>query len=178
MPHPLPPIELLESLFSLDTTSPSGLRWKNPPKRGGVKPGDVAGSLNTNGYWRVKITTDTKKLYLCHRIIYFLRTKKDPGAFEIDHIFGDIQDSSNLRLADRQQNAANRCKNKKYKNKPTSSQYKGVCWFKRDKKWLASIRIDNKNKHLGLFESEREAAAAYNQAAIDAFGDFAYLNEI
>jgi hypothetical protein len=129
MPHPLPPIELLESLFSLDPTSPSGLRWKNPPKRGGVNP-------------------------------------------------GDIQDSSNLRLADRQQNAANRCKNKKYKNKPTSSQYKGVCWFKRDKKWLASIRIDNKNKHLGLFESEREAAAAYNQAAIDAFGDFAYLNEI
>jgi hypothetical protein len=39
-----------------------------------------------------------------------------------------------------------------------------VSWFKRYNKWKATIRIDGKQKYLGLFESELEASQAYQQA--------------
>ena len=45
-----------------------------------------------------------------------------------------------------------------------SSKYTGVCWFKRDNNWKASIRIKGKLKHLGYFESEFKAHLAYEDA--------------
>ena len=75
---PLPDLELLLYLLEVDETSPSGLRWKNPKARC-VKPGDIAGNLNKNGYWQVTITTDEKRKYLAHRIILYMTTGKNPG---------------------------------------------------------------------------------------------------
>ena len=46
------------------------------------------------------------------------------------------------------------------------------------RKWHTQITIDRKKKHLWLFENEKEAARAYNEKAIELFGDFAKLNEI
>jgi len=40
----------------------------------------------------------------------------------------------------------------------------GVCWDKRDKKYVAQIRINNKRKHLGYFDSVSEASSVYNHA--------------
>ena len=42
-----------------------------------------------------------------------------------------------------------------------SSKYKGVSWHKRDNKWICSIFVKGKNKHLGYFENEIEAHKAY-----------------
>lgn len=58
------------------------------------------------------------------------------------------------------------------------SKYKGVCWHKQHNKWRAYIMVDYKQKHLGLFISETEAALAYNKAAAELFGDFANLNVV
>ena len=33
-------------------------------------------------------------------------------------------------------------------------------------------------KHIGYFDNEADAAIAYNQKAIEKFGDIAYVNEI
>jgi len=44
------------------------------------------------------------------------------------------------------------------KPKQYSSQYKGVC--KKRKKWAAQIKINKKNKYLGVFDTELEA---YNE---------------
>lgn len=55
-----------------------------------------------------------------------------------------------------------------------SSQFRGVS--RRGDKWEASIWPGNKYVGLGLFESEREAAHAYNEAAVKYFGERAKLN--
>ena len=45
------------------------------------------------------------------------------------------------------------------------SKYVGVSWEERRKKWQAKIRIDGKNKSLGLYHDEKEAARIYDEQA-------------
>ena len=61
---------------------------------------------------------------------------------------------------------------------PTSSNYKGVTYDKVKKSWRSSLQTDKKNLTIGLFDSEDAAARAYNRAAREAFGEFAYQNQI
>jgi hypothetical protein len=63
-------------------------------------------------------------------------------------------------------------------SKRGASQYRGVSFCKQQQKWEAFISANNKKIHLGRFESERDAALAYNQAAIKHRGELADLNEI
>jgi len=65
------------------------------------------------------------------------------------------------------------------KKKPdATSTYMGVSWKTQIKKWVAQIRIDGKNTHIGYFPTELEAALAYNEAAIEFYGWKAKLNNI
>jgi hypothetical protein len=79
----------------------------------------------------------------------------------------------NLRICTHRQNAMNRGK-----ARHCSSIYKGVCWNRRNRKWFCCIKIHGKQISLGYFTSEVLAAAAYNDAALEAFGEFASLNEL
>jgi hypothetical protein len=45
------------------------------------------------------------------------------------------------------------------------SKFVGVCWNKQKKKWQAKIQIDGKDKHLGYFNDEKEAACKYDEQA-------------
>lgn len=65
----------------------------------------------------------------------------------------------------------------RYQQKKTS-RFRGVSWNKRDKKWTASIAVSRKVVWRDHFESEMEAARAYNEAAIAHHGDKAKLNSI
>ena len=90
-----------------------------------------------------------------------------------DHIDHNTLDNrrDNLRICTCQQNHFNR--------KPDSnstSRFKGVCWDKQYQKWQVDINIKGKHKKLGRFTDEKEAALAYDKAAIQEFGDFALLN--
>ena len=49
--------------------------------------------------------------------------------------------------------------------KPHSSKYRGVGWHKQRNKWRANITIGNKFKHIGLYDTEDEAAIAWNNIA-------------
>ena len=59
-----------------------------------------------------------------------------------------------------------------------TSIYKGVSFFKKNKKWRAGIRVNGQSIHLGFFTNEASAAEAYNKAAKDHFGVNAYQNQI
>lgn len=93
----------------------------------------------------------------------------------VDHRDRDALNNtrSNLRLATRSQNLANRSKSPW---RVTSSKFKGVCWDKSRNKWLATIRADKKLIHLGFFDDEILAAKTYDQHALLRFGEFAALN--
>jgi hypothetical protein len=59
-----------------------------------------------------------------------------------------------------------------------TSKYKGVWYFKKNRKFTAKICINRKQTYLGSFLKESDAAKAYNDAAIKYYGEFAYLNTI
>ena len=105
-----------------------------------------------------------------HRVIM-----NAPDGMEVDHIDGDELNNqrANLRVCTRKQNGRSRGK-----HVAKTSRYKGVYLDKVSGKWRAIIQPDGGAKGLGAHGTEREAARAYNKAAIEEFGTFARLNEV
>lgn len=98
-----------------------------------------------------------------------------PAHLDVDHINHNIRDNRkcNLRLATAAENSRNLIKYPKY-----SSPYKGVCWHKNNKIWQATIKVNYKIKYLGSFRDPKDAAIAYNAAALKYHGEFATLNPV
>lgn len=106
-----------------------------------------------------------------HREILQVPTDK-----ETDHKDGNglNNQKSNLRVCNRLQNRWN-----SFSQSNSTSKFKGVSWFgwgKRKKRWVAEIMYKARRIHLGYFISEKQAARAYDQAAIQYYGQFAYTN--
>jgi len=121
----------------------------------------------SNGKW----TTE----YM-HRVILNCPTSK-----ETDHKNHDGLDNRrcNLRIVTHGQNQYNR-----KSNRTGVSKYKGVSLHKQKYKnkvyeyWQSQIRINGKLTHLGYFETEIDAAIAYNKKAKELFGNYALLNRV
>jgi hypothetical protein len=105
-----------------------------------------------------------------HRVI--VQAKR---GMDVDHINHDGLDNrrANLRVCSHAENIRN-----KRKSRGTSSIYKGVSWHKSRGKWEAYIIVSGRKTHLGLYADEAEAARAYNEAAREMFGEFAFLNDL
>lgn len=112
-------------------------------------------------------TKGGKKTYL-HRVLM-------PGAPYVDHINRNGLDNRrcNLRRATASQNGANATG-----QRGTSSKYRGVSFYRSRGKWTAQVAKDGRVHHLGYFSSEDAAASAFNEMAIELYGDYARLNVI
>jgi|SRR6185436_5069509 len=97
-----------------------------------------------------------------------------PGCKQVDHRDGDGLNNrrDNLRAADNLTN--HRGFQRKAAGK--TSQYRGVYWEPARQKWQAQTKILGKSLPLGRFDSEIEAARAYDAAARKYFGEFASPN--
>lgn len=91
----------------------------------------------------------------------------------IDHIDRNKLNNleNNLRKCTHSQNSCN-------KKSHGISKYLGVSQKKGRQKWDVYIQINNKNKFMGSFISEKDAALSYNKKAIEIHGEFANLNII
>lgn len=118
-----------------------------------------------------------RRTVLLHRVV-----NGTPEGKDTDHINGDRNDNRarNLRTVNNAENHWNSKKSVKKVGKFTS-QYKGVHYLIREgrnPKWVAfigSVATAGK-KFLGQYETEVEAARAYDKEARRRFGQYARLN--
>lgn len=82
---------------------------------------------------------------------------------EVDHIDNNPSNNlrSNLRIVSRRINQGNQ---KRKKEGKLSSKFVGVYFSNIFKKWVATIQVNKKRIHLGLFSDEQKAADSYNYA--------------
>jgi len=111
---------------------------------------------------------------LMHRVILGVGPR-----LYVDHVNGDGLDNrrENLRVADRQQNRQN-----SRLDRDSRSGLKGIRLKKegkgRSKPWEARIGVNGRQLFLGCFSDPKEAALAYDEAAVRHFGEFALTNRM
>lgn len=145
-----------------------GFLYLKKPLRNGRK-GKIKGYINSNGY---RVMSLKNIGYYYHRVIYCYFNKNVPDM--LDHINLDKNDNriENLRHSDSSKNTMN-------KNKYAGAGlYKGVSFHKKHKRFIAHIGFNNKLIHIGYYNTEKEAAIAYNKKAKELYGDHARFNII
>jgi len=143
----------------------------NKMSRGSARKDEEAGYVSEDGYRRVRVDG---KYYYIHRLVWLYHTLRDiPEDLLIDHSNGNRlnNDIRNLRLASALENQYN-----KARQSNGTSSYKGV-WYDSVKGfWKASIRSQDRRLYIGQFNTELEAAIAYDKIALEIQGKFAKLN--
>lgn len=88
----------------------------------------------------------------------FLGHKPNGHKIVVDHIDNNRLNNNleNLQLITQRENISkDRCKG--------TSKYTGVSWSKSSNKWVSSMYVNGKTKHLGTFTDEHEAHKAYQK---------------
>jgi len=140
------------------------LYWKNTtcPR---LKNGERAGFVNETGYHKIKIKS---KHYGEHQIVFLMFNGYLPKVLDHVNFIRNDNRIENLREVTTQENCINRSM---YKN--NKSGYKGVCYDKSKNKWVVTIQLNKKKKHIGYFE-DVELADLVSQEAISKYhGKFA-----
>lgn len=142
------------------------------PQSGALVRKSKGKSVGTGYKKRAMVNIDGNIVSL-HRVIWLYMTGEWPK--QVDHINGNPLDNrwENLRNATNTENSRN---SRKPKN--NTSGYKGVSFIPRLNKYRATIMVNRRSLHLGCYYCPKEAAAAYNTAAKEHFGEYALLNDI
>lgn len=119
-------------------------------------------ALATTGYGQ---SSHVKHVKIHHLIVGY--PKK---GYVVDHINRNRLDNRrvNLRTVTASENAQNA------KGQPNASGYKGVAMSRN--RWRAYIKPYGKQLSLGVYATAEEAAKAYDKAAKEYWGEYAYLN--
>jgi len=128
------------------------------------KNGYVVRNKRVDGQW--------KELRM-HHVVLGIKPGQLGTAYHVHHINGNPLDNrkENLEIVafDTHQR-----RNRGYQN--STSQYKGVSWCKRTKKWIVQTSIGGSKKFLGYYTDELSAAQAYNKYMQSKYPD-ATVNE-
>jgi hypothetical protein len=124
---------------------------------------------NASGKPYVKATIAGRTVYLHRFIVHRPPDILLPATMRVDHRDTDVLNNrrGNLRVASPYDNNLNR-------RGFGISGFKGVTI--RHRRFRARITKDGEEIHLGFFDRADEAARAYDKAAYELFGEFAWLN--
>ena len=119
-------------------------------------------ALDTKGYRSLGLCKNgTRKTFTVSVLMAMAFLGHKPGGHRIivDHKNNIKTDDflDNLQLISTRKNTSKDQKNK-------TSRFTGVNWCKSRNKWLVGIQINGKIKHLGRYDNEEEASAAYRNA--------------
>jgi hypothetical protein len=143
-------------------------RWRSTERvdaRGNQRKGRDLSVDYSTGYPKILTCVNSKKKWeLMHRMVYATFCGKIRDGMEIDHIDGDKKNNriDNLRQVTPSQNVRGYQK----KRSGCTSSFRGVIKVKGWGVWRASICKDGKHFQLGHFRRERDAAHAFNVAAV------------
>ena len=147
-------LEEMKQYLSYDPETGDFTRIKSDNNR--VKVGDIAGSLDGNGYIRIRFNLNR---YLAHRLVWLFTYGKWP-VNQIDHVDGNRSNNkiNNLRDVTNQENQFNITKVR------ACSGYMGVTKLKNS--WQAKISLNYKKIYLGTFDTPELASEAYQAAKL------------
>lgn len=130
--------------------------WKIKPSKN-IAKGKITGTRTSNNYGYIRIN---RKMYSAHRLAWFYMTGHFP-TYQIDHI-------NHIRNDNRFQNLREvlHCENSRNIKMPctNTSGTVGVHWSKDRNKWVASIKIQQKLIHLGIYKDKSLAIKARHHA--------------
>lgn len=135
------------------------LHWRQAPCNA-IPAMSRAGHISAEGYVRIKYGS---RRYMAHNLIWTLITGSSPTTL-IDHRDTDGTNNrfENLRESSVSQNMANRGRGR-------GAYKRGVRLHRNGYRWYAVFR----RTHLGMFDTENEAHAAFCAAALREYGEFA-----
>jgi len=169
-----PSIQALASRLEYNPDTGS-ISWRDRPSVDFASPtvakmwrrrfaGRRAGSINANGYVVVEVVIDPERRTVLqgHRLAWALHHGEWPRV-EIDHINGIRADNRMANMRD-----ITGAENQRNRKMPVgnASGVTGVSWHKSSGKWIACIRCDGRQKHLGTYRDITEAIAARRAAEI------------
>lgn len=117
--------------------------------------------MGSENYGYAKRRNGRKLMFLHHAVVGY-----PLNGCQVDHVDGNRLNNrrANLRIVTRRENMQNMAC---HRNGKKSSKYVGVCFDKARGRWVASITLNMRHRHLGRFDSEREASNAYQIACRD-----------
>ncbi len=160
----LPTQERLLQLFTYDPET--GVLTRKEATKG--YPGNRPITRKNHAGYIVTMVDGTT--YRVHRLIWVMVHGDVENV--IDHVNHDTGDNRlvNLRACNQHQNGGNKRSNR--------NRYKGITFCKYTSRWRAQISVRERHFCLGRYDTEEEAALAYNNAARLFFGEFACVSEV
>ena len=167
-------INRLRELFTLDAGE--GILRRKISTAPNARVGDVAGWIWNGPTVQYRMVSINNIEYYVHVVIWAMVHGRWPKVgMDIAHYpdnNGLNNRISNLVEIPHRQNA----RHLRHRRVVGTSRFQGVGWHERARKWYACLTLNYCQIHIGLFTDERQAACAYDTAAILAFGEWIITN--